>query len=53
MNQYLDELKNNEYVREKALCGNVHSFNYSNKAFFEGRWNSVTTRARTFLRHGH
>lgn len=46
MNQYLDELKNNEYVREKALCGNVHSFNYSNKAFFEGRWDSVTTRAR-------
>ena len=46
MNQYLDELKNNEYVREKALCGNVHSFNYSNKAFFEGHWNSVTTRAR-------
>ena len=46
MNRYLDELKNNEYVREKALCGNVHSFNYSNKAFFEGRWDSVTTRAR-------
>ena len=46
MNQYIDELKNNEYVREKALCGNVHSFNYSNKAFFEGRWDSVTTRAR-------
>lgn len=46
MNQYLDELRNNEYVREKALCGNVHSFNYSNKAFFEGRWDSVTTRAR-------
>lgn len=46
MNQYLDELQNNEYVREKALCGNVHSFNYSNKAFFEGRWDSVTTRAR-------
>lgn len=46
MNQYLDELRNNEYVREKALCGNVHSFNYSNKAFFEGRWDNVTTRAR-------
>ena len=46
MNQYLNELKNNEYVREKALCGNVHSFNYSNKAFFEGRWDNVTTRAR-------
>lgn len=46
MNQYLDELRNNEYVREKALCGNVHSFNYSNKAFFEGVWNDVTTRAR-------
>lgn len=46
MNQYLDELKNNEYVREKALCGNVHSFNYSNKAFFEGRWDNITTRAR-------
>lgn len=46
MNQYLDELRNNEYVREKALCGNVHSFNYSNKAFFEGVWNSATVRSR-------
>lgn len=46
MNQYLDELRNNEYVREKALCGNVHSFNYSNKAFFDGMWDNVTTRAR-------
>ena len=46
MNQYLDELKNNEYVREKALCGNVHSFNYSNKAFFQGVWNDATVRAR-------
>lgn len=46
MNQYLDELQNNEYVREKALCGNVHSFNYSNKAFFEGVWNSATIKSR-------
>lgn len=46
MNQYLDELKNNEYVREKDLGNAVHSFNYSNKAFFEGRWDNVTTRAR-------
>ena len=46
MNQYLDELRNNEYVREKALCGNVHSFNYSNKAFFEGVWNSATIKSR-------
>ena len=46
MNQYLDELKNNEYVREKALCGNVHSFNYSNKAFFQGVWIDATVRAR-------
>ena len=46
MNQYLDELKSNEYVREKALCGNVHSFNYSNKAFFEGVWNSATIKSR-------
>ena len=46
MNQYLEELKNNEYVREKDLGNAVHSFNYSNKAFFEGHWNDVTTRAR-------
>ena len=46
MNQYLEELKNNEYVREKDLGNAIHSFNYSNKAFFEGRWDNVTTRAR-------
>lgn len=46
MNQYLEELKNNEYVREKDLGNAIHSFNYSNKAFFEGRWDNITTRAR-------
>lgn len=46
MNQYLDELKNNEYVREKGLDNVIHSFNYSNKAFFEGVWNSTTIKAR-------
>lgn len=46
MNKYLEELRNNEYVRGKDLGGNIHSFNYSNKAFFEGRWDSVTIRAR-------
>ena len=46
MNQYLDELKNNEYVREKDLDNAIHSFNYSNKAFFEGVWNSTTIKAR-------
>ena len=46
MNQYLDELKNNEYVREKDLDNVIHSFNYSNKAFFEGVWNSTTIKAR-------
>lgn len=49
MNQYLEELRNNEYVREKDLGGNIHSFNYSNKAFFEGHWNNVTERARGFF----
>ena len=46
MNQYLEELQNNEYVREKDLGNSVHSFNYSNKAFFEGVWNSATIKAR-------
>lgn len=49
MNQYLEELRNNEYVREKDLGNGVHSFNYSNKAFFEGHWDNVTERARGFF----
>lgn len=49
MNKYLEELRNNEYVREKDLGNGVHSFNYSNKAFFEGHWDNVTERARGFF----
>lgn len=46
MNEYIEELQNNEYVREKDLDNAIHSFNYSNKAFFKGVWNSTTIKAR-------
>ena len=46
MEEILKELKNNPFVKEKDLGGSIHSFNYSNKAFFEGVWNSTTIKAR-------
>lgn len=49
MNKFLNELKNNPYVREKDLGNGVCSYNYSNKAFYEGVWNNVTEKARGFF----
>lgn len=46
MNKYLEELQNDEYVREKDLGGNIHSFNFTNKAFFNSEWNSRTLISR-------
>lgn len=46
MNKYLKELQNNPYVREKDLGDNIHSFNYTSKAFWKKRWDETTERAR-------
>lgn len=35
-----------EYVRERRLDGGVSSFNFSNKAFWDGHWNDITQKAR-------
>lgn len=45
MKEYLDKLRNNEYIREKTF-GNISSFNFTKKAFFKGVWNGITTKAR-------
>lgn len=49
MNKYLQELQNSEYVRDKDLGNGIHSYNYTNKAFYNQAWNSVTEKARGFF----
>jgi predicted kinase len=39
------EMRNNKYIQEKRF-GNISSFNFSNKAFFDKVWDSQTTKAR-------
>lgn len=46
MADFVEELRNSPLVWEKDLGDNVHSFNFSKKAFFDKAWNDQTIRAR-------
>lgn len=39
------ELRSNKYIQEKKF-GNISSFNFTNKAFYDKIWNEQTTKAR-------
>lgn len=41
----VDQMRHNRYIREKK-CGNISSFNFTKDAFYGGKWNSQTTKAR-------
>lgn len=43
---YVDELRNNEYIREKKLNNGISSYNFTNKAFYDKVWNAQTVKAR-------
>lgn len=39
------KLRDNKCIKEKA-CGNISSFNFTNRAFYDGIWDSQTITAR-------
>jgi tRNA splicing ligase len=50
---YIDDLRANEYVREKDLGDGVSSFNFTRQAFFKGIWDDQTIHARgLFTKNG-
>ena len=50
---YIDDLRANEYVREKDLGDGVSSFNFTRHAFFKGIWDDQTIHARgLFTKNG-
>lgn len=44
--EMLHSLQNNHYIREKEVDGNIHSFNFTRKAFYKGVWDEQTITAR-------
>lgn len=42
----LEKLQNNELIHEKDLGNDIHSFNFSRKAFYNSAWNEQTVTAR-------
>lgn len=50
---YIDDLRANEYVREKDLGDGISSFNFTRQAFFKGIWDDQTIHARgLFTKNG-
>jgi predicted kinase len=43
---YIDVLRNNNYIKEKDNGNGVSSFNFNNKVFYDGIWNNQTVKAR-------
>ena len=39
------KLRNNKYIKEKSF-GNISSFNFTDKAFFDRKWDELTIKAR-------
>lgn len=42
----IEQLRHNKFIYEKRLNGNVSSFNFTDRAFYEKEWNDQTQRAR-------
>ncbi len=42
----VDALRNSKYVYEKDLGDSISSFNFTREAFYNRRWNDLTTKAR-------
>ena len=45
MREYIEELRKNKGVREKVF-GNISSFNFTRKVFYNRKWNNMTIQAR-------
>lgn len=45
MREYIEELRKNKGVREKVF-GNISSFNFKRKVFYNRKWNDMTIQAR-------
>lgn len=45
ISDFVEELRKNEYIKERKF-GNISSFNFTRKAFYDAVWNSMTTKAR-------
>ena len=45
VNEMILALRTNNYIQEKKF-GNISSFNFTEKAFYEKEWNEQTTKAR-------
>jgi len=43
---FLEELRANDYIKEKSFEDNISSFNFSRKAFYKKVWNTQTMTAR-------
>lgn len=42
----VDELRNSRYVKETVLNDHISSFNFTRNAFYNKKWNDITTKAR-------
>lgn len=42
----VDRLRSNKYIRESDLGNNISSFNFTHKAFEKGKWDKETVKAR-------
>ena len=43
---YIVQLRNNKFIKEKQLADGISSFNFSREAFEKGIWSNMTTKAR-------
>lgn len=46
MDDFLNYLRNHEYIREKQLGDNISSFNFTKKAFNKDIWDDINVKAR-------
>lgn len=50
-NDFLEEMMNSKFVKEKELSNGVCSYNFTRDAFFKKEWNHMTTKARGLFIH--
>lgn len=44
--EYIEQLRANDYIREKDLGNGISSFNFTNKAFYKQAWSDQVNKAR-------
>lgn len=43
---FVSEIRNNPFVKEKELGDGISSFNFTRQAFYDGHWDEQTVKAR-------